>query len=271
MLGRRVAVLATVSILAVACATTPPAAGTSPPVPSAIQPVESSDASSRPSLADALRVVGLALQADPAKVTGACPVEITFTGRITIAGGSGTVSYRWVSSDGDESPIKTATFDGPGSQDVSSTWTVDSHTLPSREGWSSIEITDPINASASGASTARAGFAFACNDDDGLETIGFGIGGSDCSLGKPARTFATTDKIWVVADYSPSLRAGTVVTFNLTHDGIPVDGYPLKITLDVVTKCVHGTVSPGVLPAGHYRLDVVPDTARPVSGEFDTK
>ena len=37
------------------------------------------------------------------------------------------------------------------------------------------------------------------------------------------------------------------------------------------TKCLHGSVSPGFLPVGHYRMDVMPDTARAIGGEFDVK
>jgi hypothetical protein len=44
--------------------------------------------------------------ADPATITGVCPVKITFHGRITVAGAAGIVSFVWVSSDGDVSPVK---------------------------------------------------------------------------------------------------------------------------------------------------------------------
>jgi hypothetical protein len=50
----------------------------------------------------------------------------------------------------------------------------------------------------------------------------------------------------MVATWSPSLRAGTVVTFKLSQGG--------KTAL-----------------AGHCRLEVNPDTAGAVSGEFDVK
>lgn len=49
-----------------------------------------------------------------------CPVAVRFVGRITVVGGAGTVSYRWVTSDG-LTPIKTLRFAGPGSLTVATT------------------------------------------------------------------------------------------------------------------------------------------------------
>jgi hypothetical protein len=40
-------------------------------------------------------------------------------------------------------------------------------------------------------------------------------------------------------------------------------------TISVIA--LHGNVSPGDLPAGTYRLDVEPDTARAISGTFDVR
>ena len=280
MLGRHVGLaVAVVSLIATACgassASAPPSAGpiatSSATTVASASPVASPAAS--PQASAGFRVVGLDVTADPANPTAACPIKIVFSGRITVAGGSGTVRFKWVSSDGDESPVATKNFSGPGSYDSSTTWTVDEATVPSGAGWSSIEIVDPVGPGSLTASD-HASFTFTCGDS-GFETIGFGIGGSDadCSILKPGRTFATTDKIRVVATWSPSLRAGTVVTFTLWRDDIVVDGYPAHVTYNVSTKCVHGNVSQGggTAAVGHYRFEASPDTARAVSGEFDVK
>jgi len=216
--------------------------------------------------------VKLDLRAHPAESVGTCPLKITFTSTISVTGGGGMVSYRWRSSDGDVSAVDSVSFTGPGSQTVSSTWTVDAATLPTHAGWSSIELVDPTPGSST-PTAAPAAFAFTCPEDDDIEAIGFGIGGSDadCSIAKSLRTFTSTDHIRMVANYWPSLRAGTVVTFSLRREGVLVDGYPVTATYDVSTKCVHGNVSNGHLAAGHYRLDVEPDTARAVGGEFDVQ
>lgn len=280
---RRVVLLvATVSLAVTGCGSSSPAsaataslmaaaAGT-PAAPSGTPAAIASPSPNTANTPDGFRVEGLEVRADPADYTGTCPVKVKFSATITVAGGSGSVTYKWISSDNDTSPAKTLTFAGPGSQDVSSSWTVDAATVPTHGGWSSIEIIDPVSTLSDGAATTRAPFTFKCADS-GVATIGFGIGGSDadCSLATTARTFAPTDPIRVIADYSPSLRAGTVVTLRLSRNGVLVDGYPVRITLKVSTRCVHGTVSPGTLPAGHYRLDVVPDTGPAIGGEFDTK
>jgi hypothetical protein len=269
--------VAAVSLIATACGAhdPSPAASTQP----ASQPPASASTVATPAIASpgaspesVFRVVGVDLTADPAQITGVCPVKITFDGRITVAGGAGNVSFTWVSSDGDVSPVKTIAFKGPGSMDVTSDWTVGKADAPSGSGWSSIEITDPVGAAAEIHSSPHADFSFSC-DDSGYEAIGFGLGGSDadCSITSPGTTFATTDRIRVDADWSPSLQAGTIVTFKLTRDGAMVDGYPVESHLTKSTKCVHGLVSHKDLPVGHYRLDVVPDTSRPIVGEFDVR
>jgi hypothetical protein len=270
--GLAVAVL---SLIATACGASspPPSTVASPTAAASTAAVATASPIASPQASAGFRVVGLDVTADPVETTAACPIEIAFHGRITVAGSGGKVSFKWVSSDGDVSSVETHTFTKPGSYDVSTGWTVDEATAPSGAGWSSIEIVDPVGPGSLAASP-HASFTFTC-DDSGFETIGFGIGGSDadCSIAKPARIFATTDKIRMVATWSPSLRAGTVVTFTLSRDGVVVDGYPVHVTYDVSTKCVHGNVSQGgkTALAGHYRLEVSPDTARAVSGEFDVK
>ena len=103
----------------------------------------------------------------------------------------------------------------------------------------------------------------------GLEMMGFGIGGSECALDQMARTFAPDDAIRMTAEYTPGLRVGTSVTIRLLRDGTQVDGYPVEVHFASETRCVFGNVSPGTLPAGHYRLEVAPDTAPTIGAEFD--
>ena len=49
-------------------------------------------------------------------------VEIKFSGRISVAGGGGRVTYRWIRSDGASGPVQTVTFDEPGPLDVTDSW-----------------------------------------------------------------------------------------------------------------------------------------------------
>ena len=105
----------------------------------------------------------------------------------------------------------------------------------------------------------------------GFEMIAFGTGGSDCTIETMGRTFAPDDPIRVTAEYSPSLPAGTTVTIRLSMDGVQAAGYPVVVTFETDTRCVFGSVSPGPLPVGHYMLEVAPDSAPAVSGEFDIR
>jgi hypothetical protein len=88
-----------------------------------------------------LQVTEAFLQADPVDYVGSCPVRITFSGRISVDG-SGNVSYQFLRSDGASAPIQTISFDGPGSQDISTTWDLGG-AGEAFSGWESIEITDP--------------------------------------------------------------------------------------------------------------------------------
>ena len=279
MIRPAVAILiATMAVATSACSSTGSTATVSPataPASASAAPAASPAATARPSTPaspPALRVTGLEVKADPADHIGACPIEIAFSAHISVAG-SGTVSYKWISSDGDASEVKTLTFPGTGSQDVTSTWTVNRDTVPTHAGWSSIDIISPASAAANSSPSAQAAFVFTCDADDDVEAIGFGIGGSDadCSIAKNARTFAPTDPVRMVANWWPSLASGTIVTIRLTRNGELVDGYPVTTNLHESTKCVHGPVSQGFLPVGHYRMDVMPDTARAIGAEFDVK
>lgn len=105
----------------------------------------------------------------------------------------------------------------------------------------------------------------------GYETLDFGLGGSQCTIETPMRTFAPDDPVRVNANYTPSLPAGTTVTIHLTRDGIEVSGYPVTVTYATATNCVYGDVSPGTLPPGRYRWEAVPDSAPAIAAEFYTK
>jgi hypothetical protein len=66
-------------------------------------------------------------------------VTLRFSGRISAVGGSGTVSYRFLRSDGASAPVSAVTFDSPGSKDVQTTWMLGR----SYDGWQSLKILDP--------------------------------------------------------------------------------------------------------------------------------
>jgi hypothetical protein len=89
------------------------------------------------------RVVEAILRADPFDYTGPCPAKITFSGRISVVGGTGTVSYKFLRSDGASAPVQTLIFDSPGSKDINTTWTLGGASLPTPSGWEAIKIYEP--------------------------------------------------------------------------------------------------------------------------------
>jgi hypothetical protein len=98
----------------------------------------------------------LVVRADPFRITTACPTTITFSGRISVAGGVGTVTYHWVRSDHAIAPVETVKFNGPGSQNVITTWTLGGPGFK-YDGWEAIEIIRPA-----ARRSERASFSLTC-------------------------------------------------------------------------------------------------------------
>lgn len=90
---------------------------------------------------DEFRVIELLLRADPADYSGACPVTVKFSGRVSAVGGSGTVTYRFLRSDNASDPVKNLEFEEAGSKEVEDEWTL----FASYDGWEAIEILEPSN------------------------------------------------------------------------------------------------------------------------------
>jgi hypothetical protein len=88
------------------------------------------------------RVAEVILRADPFDYKGPSPAKIKFSGRISVIGGNGIVSYKFLRSDGASAPIETLKFDAPGSKDVSTTWTLGGPGS-TYSGWQSIKIFEP--------------------------------------------------------------------------------------------------------------------------------
>ena len=57
-------------------------------------------------------------------------------------GGSGTVAYKFLRSDGASGQVKTLTFDGPGTQAIEETWTLGAAGR-TYSNWEAVQILDP--------------------------------------------------------------------------------------------------------------------------------
>jgi hypothetical protein len=86
--------------------------------------------------------VEVSLRADPFDYSGPCPVLITFSGRISLVGSGGRLSYKFLRSDGASAPIQAVEFNSSESKDVSDTWTLGGSGM-SYTGWEAVQIFEP--------------------------------------------------------------------------------------------------------------------------------
>ena len=102
-------------------------------------------------------VVVESVQANPTAYRGPCPYTITFSARITVTGGPGAISYRFIRSDSAQGPVRTLTFKEPGSADVRDTWQLG---LPGfrYSGWEAVRIVSPPP----GSDSPHANFTISC-------------------------------------------------------------------------------------------------------------
>jgi hypothetical protein len=89
------------------------------------------------------QVTNVALKPDQPDMNGKCPMQVKFTGAITVNGG-GTVKYTFTRSDGANAPAQAISFTEAGTQTVSTDWTLgDVSSLPRFEGWQALKILSP--------------------------------------------------------------------------------------------------------------------------------
>ncbi len=117
-------------------------------------------------------------------------------------------------------------------------------------------------------------FMAACTDQSGssgpdMMSVGFGTGGSECSLTDTGSTFPHGVPIRTVLEMSPALPTGGTVTVKLEKDGIELVEARQTISVTEPAPCVWGTLPD--LDVGHYRMTygTSPGQMAPVSGEFD--
>jgi hypothetical protein len=100
------------------------------------------------------------------------------------------------------------------------------------------------------------------------QSVGFGTGGSECTLTDTATSFPAGTPIRAVATFSPDVSSGTI-TVRMYRDGAELVGMRETVRIEEPTSCIHATLAP--LDVGHYRVEyeVDPSPMPPLSGEFD--
>ena len=102
-----------------------------------------------------------------------------------------------------------------------------------------------------------------------IQTIGFGSGGSGCTLTNVARTFRLGVPIRYIVTFSPALPTGGTSTIKIAKNGTELVDRRETIKATEPAACLQEPLSP--LEVGHYRVDVEvsPSTMPPISGEFE--
>lgn len=92
-----------------------------------------------------LQVLQPTLVADPADYEGPCPATVKFSGSISVAGGAGSVLYRFRRSNGGAGSLNELSFDASRSQVVHSSLELPAAKTP-HNGWQRLEIVEPEKA-----------------------------------------------------------------------------------------------------------------------------
>lgn len=102
-----------------------------------------------------------------------------------------------------------------------------------------------------------------------IQTIGFGTGGSGCTLTNVTSSFPLGVPIRAVVTFSPALPAGGTVTVKVEMNGMELVDLRRTIKIEEPAPCIYGTMPP--LEAGRYRVEyeVSPSEMPPISFEFD--
>lgn len=90
----------------------------------------------------AFAVTKVVVTVDDSTFSGACPHKFTFTGKITV-NQAGTVTYKWLRSDGASSSEVDLTFASAGTKDVTKNWTFGGAGNTYTDYWQQVEIVSP--------------------------------------------------------------------------------------------------------------------------------
>jgi hypothetical protein len=157
---------------------------------------------SQAATAVAAQKVTATLTASPKSYAGPCPAVIHFNGKITVTQ-PGRVQYKFIRSDGAAAPVQTLSFDGAGSKNVGTTWTLGGPGLPSYSGWQAIQVVYPYTVKSN-----KAHFKMSCRDgqSDSRKKPDLIISIINFSPGKPT----TADEItfWVFVKNVGNAPAG---------------------------------------------------------------
>ena len=133
------------------------------------------------------------LSASPISYSGKCPAVIQFSGTISVTAPM-KVQYKFIRSDNANAPVQTLLFDKPGTQAVSTTWTLGGEALPVYEGWEAIQILYPQQVTSN-----KAAFKIRCSDSQAGGTADLGMYGF-LKIGKQQKLVKWNETITLTPD-----------------------------------------------------------------------
>jgi hypothetical protein len=146
------------------------------------------------------------LAARPDAFNGKCPAVIQFLGTIELRA-AGQIQFKFVRSDGAQSPVQTMKFLTANRKAVSYTWSLGGPALPTYTGWVAIEIVAPEPIA--GKRSNQAEFRIQCVENQAakpdLGMCGF------LKIGKQAREVKWNDTIVLTPDDATAISGGKPV------------------------------------------------------------
>ena len=102
-----------------------------------------------------------------------------------------------------------------------------------------------------------------------MQSLGFGTGGSGCTLTGAGRSFSEGSPVRALAMYSPGLQPGSTITVATYRDGVELVGRRQLIRVEEESDCAF--VGQLLLEPGEYRVEFALDSSpmSPLSGEFE--
>lgn len=217
------------------------------------------------------------LQPDNASYFRPCPTEIVINGAIT-SDKPGKVQYRIKSGDGTIFPVETLEFSVPGTKSIKLQRTVGTPTMPSYEGWETIQIVYPEEIESNKAK-------FKINCDQTATDLAVKI--KDCpKTARPGRDLGTAFKIKAlnrgamdVKDVSVDIVLQKELTCAVPtplvvysphfHDGVLLKGGRQQVSLSAGQSLAIRPIGPNTIPAdtlaGDYFLCAIIDAGNKIN------
>jgi hypothetical protein len=102
-----------------------------------------------------------------------------------------------------------------------------------------------------------------------LVSVGFGTGGSECTLTGTAENYVVGTPVRIVVTFSPGLPAGATVTITTMREGAERVSSRETVVVDATDTCVAGTLPELEVGRHVVRVDFDPSSMPPLEDEIE--